>query len=51
MLAPEQDVFRLGVQKCRKTIQNGVGNGDIFQIEGLKQILKNWRDCAKGDSI
>jgi hypothetical protein len=40
------DDFRLGVQKCRKTIEDGVGNSGIFRIEGLDSLFKMLRMAA-----
>ena len=43
------DDFRLGVQKCRKTIEDGVGNSGIFRIEGLDALFKMLRMAAGKD--
>jgi hypothetical protein len=40
------DDFRLGVQKCRKTIDDGVGNPGIFAVEGLDLLFKMLRAAA-----
>ena len=40
------DDFRLGVQKCRKTVDDGVGNPGIFKIEGLDLLFKMLRVAA-----
>ncbi len=40
------DDFRLGVQKCRKTIDDGVGNPGIFQVDGLEMLFKMLRVAA-----
>ena len=40
------DDFRLGVQKCRKTIDDGVGNAGIFRVEGLDSLFKMLRVAA-----
>ncbi len=45
-LAPDMDDFRLGVQKCRKTIDDGVGNPGIFQVDGLEMLFKMLRVAA-----
>ena len=45
-LAPDMDDFRLGVQKCRKTIDDGVGNAGIFRVEGLDSLFKMLRVAA-----
>jgi hypothetical protein len=49
VLAPDLEMFRLGVQKCKKTIQDGVGQENIFKIKGLKNILKAWRQDHNGN--
>ena len=38
--------FRLGVQKCRKTIDDGVGNPGIFEVDGLDLLFKMLRVAA-----
>ena len=45
------DDFRLGVQKCRKTIDDGVGNSGIFRIEGLDALFKMLRMAAGEDQL
>ena len=35
--------FRLGVQKCRKTIQNAVQNPAVFKSRGSRVIFKLFR--------
>ena len=40
------DDFRLGVQKCRKTVDDGVGNPGIFKVEGLDLLFKMLRVAA-----
>ncbi len=44
------DDFRLGVQKCRKTIDDGVGNPEIFAVEGLDLLFKMLR-VAQGNTV
>jgi hypothetical protein len=45
-LAPDMDDFRLGVQKCRKTIEDGVGNSGIFRVEGVDSLFRMLRMAA-----
>merc|ERR1711992_352817 len=33
-LAPDDEEFRLGIQKCHKTIENSVADESIFRIKG-----------------
>ena len=46
LLAPDMEEFRLGVQKCRKTIDDGVGNPGIFEVDGLDLLFKMLRVAA-----
>ena len=39
-MAPDMEEFRLGVQKCRKTIKDGIKNDDVFRGEGVDVIFK-----------
>jgi hypothetical protein len=32
--------FRLGIQKCRKTIRDGIRSGDVFKGDGTEVIFK-----------
>ncbi len=35
--------FRLGVQKCKKTIQNAIGSPGVFKVKGARIIFRMYR--------
>ena len=39
-LAPEDDEFRLGIQKCHKTIKDSVRDERVFKREGKKSVVQ-----------
>lgn len=45
-LAPDFEDFRLGIQKCRKTIQDTVSNPDVFNMDGLQGMFNILRKSA-----
>ena len=44
--SPEQDDFRLGVQKCSKTIQATVQDDRIFRLPGIEAMFTQLRQAA-----
>ena len=40
------DDFRLGIQKCRKTIQATVQDDRIFHLQGIDSMFKSLRQAA-----
>jgi len=32
--------FRLGIQKCRKTIRDGIKNEKVFEGEGIDAVFR-----------
>ena len=44
--SPELDDFRLGIQKCRKTIQATVQDDRIFHLQGIESMFKSLRQAA-----
>ena len=47
VLAPEKEEFRLGVQKCRTTITDGMRGTDIFNVEGANMLFTFLRRSAE----
>lgn len=45
-LSPDMEEFRLGVQKCKKTIQNSVGSPEVFKVRGARIIFRIFRRLA-----
>lgn len=45
-LSPDMEEFRLGVQKCKKTIQNSVGSPNVFKVKGARIIFRILRRLA-----
>ena len=45
-LNPELDDFRLGIQKCRKTITATVQDDRIFHLQGIESMFKLLRQAA-----
>jgi hypothetical protein len=45
-LSPDLEEFRLGVQKCRKTIRDGVRNELVFHGKGIEAIFHFLRKLA-----
>ena len=43
---PELDDFRLGIQKCRKTIQATVQDGKLFHLQGIESMFTLLRQAA-----
>ena len=42
-LAPDMEEFRLGVQKCRKTIQNAISSQNVFKVRGARILFRIFR--------
>ena len=40
MLSVEAEDFRLGIQKCRKTIRNNLKDENIFETEGMEPLFE-----------
>ena len=45
-MIPTLDDFRLGIQKCRKTIQATVQDDRIFHLQGIEDMFKSLRQAA-----
>ena len=45
-LSPDLEEFRLGVQKCRKTIRDGVKNEQVFEGQGVEIVFHILRKAA-----
>ena len=45
-MIPTLDDFRLGIQKCRKTIQATVQDDRIFHLQGIDSMFKTLRQAA-----
>ena len=39
-ILPDSDEFRFGIQKCNKTIQDGVKDQTVFQFEGVENLFE-----------
>ena len=48
---PDNDEFRLGIQKCRKTIQDAVSDSAIFKGESIETMFKMMRRVTEMRSI
>ena len=46
-LAPDDDNFRLGIQKCHKTIKDSVRDGRVFKKDGVDLLFKILRKTAE----
>ena len=40
VLAPENEAFRLGIQKCHNTIQDNVKDGEVFNVPGASILFR-----------
>ena len=38
-MAPDNEKFRLGIQKCHRTIKDALRNGKIFHAEGTETLF------------
>ena len=47
MLSPETEAFRLGVQKCRKTISSTVSRDFEFHLEGVQALFRKLRRAVE----
>ena len=45
-LAPDNEDFRLGIQKCHKTIQDTISDDSIFKIPGSQVLFKARGPCS-----
>ena len=45
-MIPTLDDFRLGIQKCRKTIQATVQDDRIFHLQGIESMFTSLRQAA-----
>ena len=48
---PDNEEFRLGIQKCRKTIQDAVADSSIFHGESMDSMFKLMRKVTEIRSI
>ena len=39
-MAPENEAFRLGIQKCHNTIQDNVKDGEVFNVPGASILFR-----------
>ena len=39
-MAPENEAFRLGIQKCHNTIQDNVKDGEVFKVPGASILFR-----------
>ena len=39
-MAPENESFRLGIQKCHNTIQDNVKDGEVFKVPGASILFR-----------
>ena len=39
-MAPDNDAFRLGIQKCHKTITDTVSDEEIFKVPGAQILFR-----------
>ena len=40
VLAPENEAFRLGIQKCHNTITDNVKDGEVFKVSGASILFR-----------
>ena len=50
LLCTEGDDFRLGIQKCRKTIRNNLKDDSIFEAEGMETLFEEIAKISEEES-
>lgn len=50
-MAPDNESFRLGIQKCQKTIQDTVKDENVFKVPGVKVLFKLLRTASEMHTV